>query len=282
MGIAARDWNINGTTVFALLPLVDGGRGGHRGPVRPDRAPGQAAHVHRDHDRLLLHLPADGVQLQLHRRVERPRLAVPELAGGDLQHALLLHRARLRGRHRRHRLAGPAIPVRPPAPGDQGRRGPGARPRRAGHAGEAVGVRDLGRDHGRDRRGLVLLHQPGRAADRLRPAVRPDPRADGVPRRLRVDLRRGPRRADHRAADALAEHPARVQRRLAERDPARRDLPPRRALPAARASSRPAASSSPRSGPGDEPRSPPPPRWVRPATAPAPSAIGDGVSGGAQ
>ena len=32
----------------------------------------------------------------------------------------------------------------------------------------------------------------------------------------------GARRADHRAADALAEHPARVQRRLAQRDPARR------------------------------------------------------------
>ena len=35
MGIAARDWHIKGTTVFALLPLCDGGRGGHRGPVRP-------------------------------------------------------------------------------------------------------------------------------------------------------------------------------------------------------------------------------------------------------
>ena len=81
-------------------PALRGGRGAHRGPVRPDRAAGAAAHVHRDHHRRLLHLPADGVQLLLHRRVERPGLAVPQLAGGELQHALLLHRARLRGRLR--------------------------------------------------------------------------------------------------------------------------------------------------------------------------------------
>ena len=51
MGIAARDWHITGTAVFALLPLCAVGRRCHRGPVRADRAAGAAAHVHRDHDR---------------------------------------------------------------------------------------------------------------------------------------------------------------------------------------------------------------------------------------
>ena len=56
---------------------------------------------------------------------------------------------------------------------------------RAGHAGQADRLRDLRRDHRPGRSPVVLLHQPGPAAVRLRPAVRPDRRADGVPRRAR-------------------------------------------------------------------------------------------------
>ena len=48
------------------------------------------------------------------------------------------------------------------------------------------------------RRALVLLHQPGPAAVRLRPALRPVRRADGVPRRARHGLGPGARRPDPR------------------------------------------------------------------------------------
>jgi hypothetical protein len=72
------------------------------------------------------------------------------------------------------------------------------------------------RDHRDDRVGVVLLRDAGPAEHRLRPAVRPDDRADGVPRRLRLDRRHGARRADHRADHALAEHPAAVLRRVPE------------------------------------------------------------------
>ena len=137
MGIAARDWNIRAPRC-SRCSRSRGGRGGHRRPVRPRRAAGAAAHVHRDHDRLLLHLPADGVQLLLHRRVERPGLAVPELAGGGLQHALLLHRARLRGRLRRHRLAGRGGPGSASSCGRSGTTRTGRAASASGHAGQAV------------------------------------------------------------------------------------------------------------------------------------------------
>jgi len=43
MGAAASAWHLNGTTVFELLALRRGRRRAHRGPVRADRAAGQAA-----------------------------------------------------------------------------------------------------------------------------------------------------------------------------------------------------------------------------------------------
>ena len=79
LGIAARDWHVTGVGVFGLLPLAAVGRGADRGAVRPGGAAGQAAHLHRDHDRGVLHLPADGLQLLLHRWLQRPGRAVPVL-----------------------------------------------------------------------------------------------------------------------------------------------------------------------------------------------------------
>ena len=58
----------------ALAAAVD------RGPVRPGRAAGAAAHVRGRHDRDLLHLPADGVQPGLHRAAPAAcRRAVPAM-----------------------------------------------------------------------------------------------------------------------------------------------------------------------------------------------------------
>ncbi len=77
--------------------------------------------------------------------------------------------------------------------------------------------------HRPGRRAVVLLHRPGAAADRLRPALRPHDRADGVPRRARHDQRPGARRADHRARAAVPDD--HVQQQLSEPDPAGRAVP---------------------------------------------------------
>ena len=65
----------------------------------------------------------------------------------------------------------------------------------------------------------------------LRPAVRPVAGADGVPRRPRHDQRPDHRRAHHRAGPALPDH--QVHQRLHQRDPARRAVPAHRAVRAA-------------------------------------------------
>ena len=83
VGIAARDWHVNGVAVFALLPLAAAVGRGHRGAVRPGGVAGAPAHVHRDHHRGVLHLPADGLQLLLHRRLGRRLGAVPALVADE-------------------------------------------------------------------------------------------------------------------------------------------------------------------------------------------------------
>ena len=143
--------------------------------------------------------------------LERAELAVPQLAGRRLQHAVLLHRARLRGR------------ARSPSPGWSGAPGSACscgrsgttRTARAASACKAMRVKLTAfviSGAITAMIGAVWFYyiERGPAADRLRPAVRPHAGADGVPRRLRLDRGAGARRADHRAAHALAEHPARV------------------------------------------------------------------------
>ena len=208
------------------------GRRADRGAARADRAAGPAAHVRRDHDRVLLHLPADGVQPQLHRREPGRELAVLPVVRVRLQQPLLLRRPDHRGGHHRAVLADPELAVRPPAAGHPGRRGPGPRPGRADHEDQAHRVRDLGRDHRHDRRPVVVLHRAGAARDRVQPAVRPDRRADGLPGRVRHAGRPGARRADPGAAPAVdRDH---LHQRLHQRHRARRAVPGRHPVPAAR------------------------------------------------
>src|SRR5580704_13452097 len=78
---------------------------------------------------------------------------------------------------------------------------------------------------------MVPLPHPGPAAIGIRPAVRPVHRADGVPGRPRDHRRPDYRRAHHRARSALPDH--QVHQRVLQRDPARRAVPPHRALRAA-------------------------------------------------
>ncbi len=66
----------------------------------------------------------------------------------------------------------------------------------------------------------------------IRPAVRPGPRADGVPGRPRDHHRPDSRRAHHRTRPALPDH--QIHQRVPQRDPARRAVPPHRAVRAAR------------------------------------------------
>ena len=75
--------------------------------------------------------------------VDRDHPAVPQLGRDDRLQPLLLHRAAHRGRGGRARLGDLGLAVRSPAPGDQGRRGPGPRARGQDHAGQADRLRDL-------------------------------------------------------------------------------------------------------------------------------------------
>ncbi len=69
------------------------------------------------------------------------------------------------------------------------------------------------------------------AAIGIRPAVRPVHRADGVPGRPGDHRRPGNRRAHHRTRSALPDH--QVHQRVPQRDPARRGVPADRAVRAA-------------------------------------------------
>ncbi len=103
------------------------------------------------------------------------------------------------------------LAVRPPAPGDPRRRGPGPRARGQDHAGQADRVRDL-RLHRRDAgRAVLLLPVGGAAAVRVQPVLRPDHRPDGVPRRVRHPVRAHLRCAAARALPRLRPVPG-VQR----------------------------------------------------------------------
>ncbi len=198
---------------------------------------------------------------------ERPELAVPDLAEPTSYNTPFYYIALgLRGRHR---SPSPGWSGDPGSASSSGRSGT-TRTGRAASACTAmrvklVGVRDL-RARSPPVIGAVWFFylNAGRAADRLRPAVRPDPRADGVPRRLRVDLRAGARRADHRAADALAEHPAAFSSGYAAARSCSAASSSSSCSSCRAGSSRPAASGSPGSGPGDaRGRSPPTTMAVR-------------------
>ncbi len=225
VGLMTEHWKVVGGDIFWLLPLGGAGGRADRGAVRADRAAGAAAHLRRDHHRHVLHLPAAGLQPLLHRREQRPQLAVLPVERGRLQQPLLLRGAHHRRRHDRAVLAHPQLPVRPAAAGHPGRRGPGPRARRQGHAGQAHRVRDLRDHHRHDRRPVVVLPRPGAPGDRLQPDLRRDRRPDGLPGRLRDARRADPRRADPRADPAVGGGHVQRQGVLLRRDRPRRALP---------------------------------------------------------
>ena len=249
VGIAARDWHINGIGGVRPAAASRGGGGGDRGAVRPGGAAGAPAHVHRDHDRGVLHLPADRRQLLLHRRLRGRLGAVPAVVtDGRSTTASTTSRwpapwppsssPRL---VRRSRFG---LQLRAIRDDEDRARGLGVRAMRV----KLTRVRAVRRGHGAGRRGLVPLPHPGRAALGIRPAVRPVPGADGVPRRPRDHRRPGARRAHHRARPALPHR--HVHQRVPQRDPARRAVPRSSCCSCRGASSRPAASGSSGCGPG--------------------------------
>ena len=242
---------------FALLPARGLVGAHHRGAVRADRAARPAAHVHRDHDRRLLHLPADG--LQLHRSPaalsgsNAPFITWPASAS---TRPSTTSRWPSRSRHDRHRLADPPVPVRPAVARHQGRRGPGPRARRAGPCGSSC------RRSSSPARSPAMIGAVWYATYigqvypqfGVRPAVRPDGRADGLPRRATA---RSPGPCSARWSleplHAVADTQPVVQRLRCSDDPARRRLPHRRPVHAARHRPDRRRVRSPGSGPRARP-----------------------------
>ena len=104
-------------------PAGGPGRGAGRGAIRADRAAGAAAR-RGGHHRDLLHLPADGLQLQVHRRIGGYPRAVPDLGAGDYNNPSTTWRSPSRPGRAVVWLIYPQ--VRPAAACYPGRRGPGA------------------------------------------------------------------------------------------------------------------------------------------------------------
>ena len=232
VGIAARDWNITGVGVFGLLPLAAAVGAAIAVPF------GLVALRVRRHTFIVITIAVFFIfQLMAFNfsftggssGLPAPFLPWQAATYNDPFYYIALACAVaiiVSG------LADPAGQVRPAAAGDQGRRGPRPGARGAGDAGEARCVHAVRDGDGADRRRVVPLPHAGRAADRLRPAVRPFDRADGVPRRARHHCRSRARRAHHRAGPALPHDP--LHERVLRRDPARHDIPRGRAVRAAR------------------------------------------------
>ena len=226
VALAAQDWHVaGGWAVFALLPVAGVVAGLIAIPV------GLIALRTRRHTFVVVTIAIFFIfQLAAYNfsftgGTSGLTLAVRAVPGRDLQQPVLLRRADHPGRDRDRLVGGPAVALRPAAAGDPRRRGPRARPRRQDPAREADRVRDLG-DPGRDgRRPLLLLPRPDLSAVRLRPAVRPLDRADGLLRRAGHDHRPAARGAGARVAAAVPDADVLEQRDLSDR--LRRPVPGR-------------------------------------------------------
>ena len=138
-----------------------------------------------DHDRDLLHRPADWPSTCLHRRVQRHLRAVPDLGPATFNNpfyyialALAVATIAVSWLIRRSRFG---LQLRAIRDDEDRAAGLGVRAMPVKLAAFVISAhRD--RDGGR---ALVLLHRPGDTAVRLRPAVRPLGRGDGVLRRAR-------------------------------------------------------------------------------------------------
>ena len=122
VGIAARDWHINGVQVFILLPLAAAVGAAIAVPF------GLVALRVRRHTFIVITIAVFFIfQLVAYNLNSFTGGtvgclgAVPALVADELQRPLLLHHAGLRRGHGRYRRLDPAVQVRPAAPGDQGR-----------------------------------------------------------------------------------------------------------------------------------------------------------------
>jgi len=107
--------------------------GACRVPIRPDAAAGAPAHVHRDHDRGCSSFPADGLQPDSFHPAATIGMSRVLPWTADRFNAASTTSPWLRRGHGGHGRADPRVPVRPAAPRDPGRRGPG-RGSACGHA----------------------------------------------------------------------------------------------------------------------------------------------------